>query len=53
MSIAQGSSGELFLISDRSEKAIVGRLRLESACGVLAGGTAFIGGVVVLLSMLF
>ena len=51
--IAQGSSGELFLISDRSEKDLVGRLRLESAGGVLAGGTAFIGGVVMLLSILF
>ena len=51
--IAQGSSGELFLISDRREKNLVSRLRLESASGVLGGGTAFIGGVVMLLSVLF
>ena len=50
--IGAGSSGELFLLSDRSEKALVSRLRLESAGCVLGGGVAFIGGVVVLVNTL-
>ncbi len=52
VAIAQGSSGELFLISDRSEKDLVGRLRWETAGGVLGGGAAFIAGVVILASAL-
>ena len=53
VAIAQGNSGELFLISDRREKNLVSYLRLEAAVNALGGGTAFIGGVVMLLSTLF
>ena len=50
--IGEGSSGELFLISNRSEKALVSRMRLEAAGGVFGGGAAFIASVVVLVSVL-
>ena len=52
VAIAEGSSGELFLISDRSEKSLVRRLRWGAAGGVLGGGAAFIAGVVTLAYVL-
>lgn len=52
VAIARGNAGELFVISDRSEKNLVRRLQLESAGGVFGGGGAFIAGVVILTSVL-
>ncbi len=52
VAIAQGSSGELFLISDRGEQNLVNNLRLDAALCVLGGGTVFIGAVVTLVHIL-
>ncbi len=49
--IARGSSGEMFLISDRRERDLVGRLRLRAAAFVFGGGALTIGAATYLLHL--
>jgi hypothetical protein len=47
--VAKGDAGELFLISDRSERDLVRRLRWETFGYVFGGGAAFVAGTAYLV----
>jgi hypothetical protein len=47
--VAKGSARDLFLISDRSERDLVKRLRWETALYVFGGGAAFVAGTAYLI----
>jgi hypothetical protein len=42
--VAKGGRGDLFMISDRSERELVQRLRWEAAGLIFGGGGAFVAG---------
>ena len=43
--IARGSSGEMFVLSSRDERGLVGSLRWRAFGGVFGGGALFVGGI--------
>jgi hypothetical protein len=43
--IARGSSGEMFVLSSRDERGLVGSLRWKAFGGVFGGGALFVGGI--------
>lgn len=47
--VARGGPGDLFLISDRSERELVRRLRWETALYLFFGGAAFVAGTATLI----